>query len=159
LFLLSDSTGDLLVNFMMIAILPAIGEEFLFRGVLQRLFINWTRNAHVGILVSAFLFSFIHFQFYGFVPRFLLGLYFGYLMFWSASIWVPVAAHLINNGMAVLYYHFADKPAGETKLDTIGTTGNGNYLLYLSVFLTCVLIGMIYLNENKRGESTGRVIG
>lgn len=158
LFLMSNTAGDLLVNFLMIAILPAIGEEFLFRGVLQRLFIDWTKSHHMGILLSAFLFSFIHFQFYGFLPRLLLGMYFGYLMYWSASIWVPVAAHLINNGMAVFYYHFTDETTGKTALDTIGTGDNGNYLLYLSVFLTGVLIGMIYLNEKKRGDSTGSVI-
>ena len=75
----------------------------------------------MGIRITAFLFSFIHFQFYGFFPRFLLGLYFGYLLVWSGSIWVPVTAHFINNGLAVFYYHFAADPMGETSLDKIGT--------------------------------------
>ena len=152
LFLKSDSTTDLMVNFVMIAILPAIGEELLFRGVVQRLFTDWTRNQHVGVILSAFLFSFIHFQFYGFIPRLLLGLFFGYLLLWSGSIWVPIIGHLINNGLAVLYYHFAKGPVGETTMDTIGT-GSGNYLIYLSVFVTSLLIGMIYLHEKSNRES------
>jgi len=152
LFLASTSAMDLMINFMMIAILPAIGEEFLFRGVIQRLFTDWTKNEHIGILITAFLFSFIHFQFYGFIPRFMLGLFFGYLLFWSGSIWVPVAAHLINNGLAVFYYHFAADAMGETSLDTVGT-GDSNYLLYLSVFLTSLFIGMLFLHEKGRKES------
>lgn len=147
LFLESRSSGILTINFLIIAILPAIGEEFLFRGVIQRLLGEWTKNIHVGIFLAAFIFSFIHFQFYGFVPRLLLGLYFGYLMFWSGSIWVPVTAHLVNNGMAVIYYHFAEQPAGETILDTAGTE-TGSYLVYISAFLTCIVIGLIYMREN-----------
>lgn len=149
LFLESNSYGVLAVNFLMIAILPAIGEEFLFRGVLQKLFIDWTKNNHAGIILAAFIFSFIHFQFYGFIPRFLLGLYFGYLLIWSSSIWVPVAAHMINNGIAVVYYHFTTQPMGDTMMDKLGTEQGGHYALYLSVFLTSVIIGMIYLHERQ----------
>lgn len=149
LFLESNSYTDLAVNFLMIAILPALGEEFLFRGILQRLFIDWTKNNHVGVILAAFLFSFIHFQFYGFLPRFLLGLYFGYLLIWSSSIWVPVAGHLINNGIAVFYYHFATKPMGDTVMDKLGTEPGGHYALYLSVFLTALIVGLIYLHEKQ----------
>jgi uncharacterized protein len=150
LFLKSETITDLAVNFLMIAILPALGEEFLFRGVLQKLFICWTRNTHVGVILAAFTFSFIHFQFYGFVPRFLLGLYFGYLLVWSSSIWVPVTGHLINNGIAVIYYRYAVQPMGETAMDTIGTDQGENYILYISVFLTALTIGLIYQHERKR---------
>ncbi len=149
LFLQSNSYGDLAVNFLMIAILPAIGEEFLFRGILQKLFIDWTKSIHVGVILAAFIFSFIHFQFYGFIPRFLLGLYFGYLLVWSSSIWVPVAAHLINNGIAVVYYHFATQPMGDTMMDKLGTEQGGHYAFYLSVFFTSAIIGMIYLHERQ----------
>ena len=149
LFLVSDSYGDLAVNFLMIAILPALGEEFLFRGVLQKLFIDWTKNSHIGVILAAFLFSFIHFQFYGFIPRFLLGLYFGYLLLWSSSIWVPVIGHLINNGIAVIYYHFATKPMGDNVMDKIGTDKGVNYTLYLSIFLTSVILAIIYEHEKK----------
>lgn len=154
LFLESNTISVLLVNFLMIAILPAIGEEFLFRGVIQNLFSQWFKSGHMAIIVTAFIFSFIHFQFFGFLPRFLLGLYFGYLLLWSGSIWIPVIAHLINNGMAVLYYHFSAGGAeGSTTIENIGVSGNSHYLLFLSVFLTFVIIGMIYLRE--RDESAG----
>ncbi len=150
LFLKSETITDLAVNLLMIAILPAVGEEFLFRGVLQKLFISWTRNTHAGVILAAFTFSFIHFQFYGFIPRFLLGLYFGYLLVWSSSIWVPVTGHLINNGIAVVYYRYTLQPMGETAMDKIGTDPGGNYILYISVFLTALIIGLIYQHERKR---------
>ncbi len=150
LFLQSQSNTDLLINFLMIAILPAIGEEFLFRGLIQKLLGEWFKNSHMAIIITALLFSFIHFQFFGFVPRFMLGLYFGYLLFWSGSIWVPVIAHLINNGLAVLYYHFAGGHVGTTALDNIGTADNSHYLVYLSVFITSVIIGIIYMREKEK---------
>jgi membrane protease YdiL (CAAX protease family) len=146
LFLASNTYSSLMFNFAMIAILPALAEEFLFRGVLQRLMCDWTKNEHAGIIISAFIFSFIHFQFFGFLPRFMLGIYFGYLLLWSGSLWVPIAAHLINNGMAVIYYHFST----DNKLDTIGTSGDSNYMFYISVFITCTLIGLIYMHEKSR---------
>jgi uncharacterized protein len=152
LFLSGGGEATLAVNLLMIGILPAIGEEFLFRGLIQRLLIEWTKNRHVGIWIAAFLFSFIHFQFYGFIPRFLLGLYFGYLLVWSSSIWVPVTGHFINNGFAVFYYHFASKPMGETEMDKLGTQSANHYALYLSIILTSVLLTIIFLNEKGKKE-------
>lgn len=157
LFLESNSYTDLIVNFIMIAILPAIGEEILFRGLIQRLLIQWFRNSHAAIITTAFIFSFIHFQFFGFVPRFLLGLYFGYLLVWSGSIWLPVLAHLINNGLAVFYYHFAGDNAGNTTIENIGTADNSQYLLYVSIFFTAVIIGVIYLRERERSTANGNL--
>ncbi|HEX2394226.1 MAG TPA: CPBP family intramembrane glutamic endopeptidase [Bacteroidales bacterium] len=158
LFLETNSTSDLIVNLIMVAILPAIGEEFLFRGLIQRLLVQWFRNGHAAIITTAFLFSFIHFQFFGFVPRFLLGLYFGYLLVWSGSIWLPVLAHLINNGLAVFYYHYAGDNAGNTTIDNIGTSDNSQYLLYVSIFITSLIIGVIYLREKERSAANGNLL-
>jgi uncharacterized protein len=93
---------DLMYNIFLIAILPALGEEFIFRGILQQFLTRWFRNIHWAILITAIIFSAIHFQFYGFVPRLLLGFYFGYLFYWGKNIWVPVFAHFINNSIAVI---------------------------------------------------------
>lgn len=120
-FLNVHSIGGLLVNLIIIALLPAIGEEFMFRGILLKLFKEWTKNKHAAILISAFLFSAIHFQFYGFLPRFLLGVLFGYLFVWSKNIWVPVTVHFINNGLAVVLYYFMHGSEMYEKADTFGT--------------------------------------
>jgi uncharacterized protein len=153
LFLTGGDGFTLALNMFMIAVLPALGEEFLFRGVIQRLLTEWTRNKHVGIWMAAFIFSFIHFQFYGFLPRLLLGLYFGYLLVWTSSIWVPVTCHFINNGVAVLYYHFSTMPMGETNMDKLGTTKEYIYVLYLSIISTTLLLLFIYKREKEKKES------
>ena len=69
--------------------------------MLQPLFGQWFRNVHVSIWVVAAVFSALHMQFFGFIPRLVLGGLFGYLYFWSRTIWVPVLAHFINNLIAV----------------------------------------------------------
>jgi len=96
------SAGQLLIALLVIAVIPAIGEETLFRGILQRNLTYWSGNVHVGVWVAAALFSAIHVQFLGFFPRMLLGALFGYLYVWSGSLWVPILAHFINNGFTVL---------------------------------------------------------
>jgi uncharacterized protein len=150
LFLTGGDAFTLALNLFMIAVLPALGEEFLFRGLIQRLLTELSKNKHAGIWLAAFLFSFIHFQFYGFLPRFLLGLYFGYLLAWSSSIWVPVTGHFVNNGVAVLYYHFTTEPMGETTMDKLGTSKDTDFVLYISIIAAALLVGYTYLRERER---------
>ncbi|MHB1177620.1 MAG: CPBP family intramembrane glutamic endopeptidase [Daejeonella sp.] len=97
-----NSVGVLLVNLFMLAVIPAIGEEFIFRGCLQKIFARWTGNKHAAIWITAIIFSAIHIQFYGFIPRMLLGALFGYLLVWSGSLWIPMLAHFMNNSIAVV---------------------------------------------------------
>lgn len=98
--------GALLKNVLIIAIIPAVCEELVFRGVLQGQFAKVFKNVHVAIWVSAFIFSAIHLQFYGFIPRMLLGALLGYLLIWTGSIWAPILAHFTNNFMAILASYY-----------------------------------------------------
>ena len=102
-----QSLGGFATVFFIIAVLPAIGEEFTFRGWLQPAMQKATGNPHIAIWVTAFIWSAFHFQFFGFVPRMLLGAMFGYMMYWSNNLWVPIVAHFVNNGFSVilLYLH------------------------------------------------------
>ncbi len=102
-----NTVGQFLVAMVVIAVIPAIGEEVLFRGIVQRNISFWTGSVHVGIWAAAVLFSAIHVQFLGFFPRMLLGALFGYLYVWSGNLWVPILAHFVNNGFTVLmvYLH------------------------------------------------------
>ena len=96
------SSWDLIANLLVFAVLAGICEEFFFQGSLQPLLTNWTRNPHLGILLTALIFSALHFQFYGFIPRFLLGVYLGYLFYWSRSLWLPILAHVLHNALSIL---------------------------------------------------------
>ena len=96
------SSWDLIANILVFAVLAGICEEFFFQGALQPLLMNWTRNPHVGILLTALIFSALHFQFYGFIPRFLLGVYLGYLFYWSRSLWLPILAHVLHNALSIM---------------------------------------------------------
>jgi uncharacterized protein len=150
-FLNVETTGGLLFNLFMIAFLPAIGEELLFRGVIQRIFTSWTRNHHWGIWISAILFSALHIQFYGFVPRMLLGVLFGYLLVWSGSMWLPVVAHFFNNGFAVVAMYLVDKNVLNPAVEEIGATSGSQYAAILSLVLVFLLMFLIK-KENRGNE-------
>ena len=96
------SSWDLVCNILIFAVLAGICEEFFFQGALQPLLTNWSKNPHIGILLTALIFSALHFQFYGFIPRFLLGIYLGYLFYWSKSLWLPILAHVLHNALSLL---------------------------------------------------------
>lgn len=147
-FLGTPAWGSFLVNILMIAILPAVGEEFFFRGVLQRVFTEWFRNAHVAIIVTAFIFSAIHLQFYGFIPRFLLGMFLGYLFYWSGTLWLPVIMHFINNGMAVIVAFIAARGAANVSFETFGSSNN--YVVIIgSGIIVAGLTFFIYTKRNR----------
>lgn len=102
-----DSPMELVLNLLIIALVPAIGEELLFRGIFQKVLSSTLKNEHVAIWITAFLFSMMHMQFEGFIPRFLLGAILGYLFSWSRSLWLPIIAHFFFNGVQVLLKYLA----------------------------------------------------
>jgi membrane protease YdiL (CAAX protease family) len=136
--------SDLIFNLFLIAVLAGLGEELFFRGILQKMFGEW-RNAVLAIWLAAFIFSAIHLQFYGFFPRMLLGAFFGYLLFWSGNMWLPILAHTVNNGLAVLFYYLKFNGVQVPDLDTIGT-GNTFYLSGISFLVTVFYILKIRKN-------------
>lgn len=102
-----ESSTQLFVALIVIAVIPAVGEEVLFRGIIQRKLAKRRANVHLSIWLTAMVFSAIHIQFYGFVPRLLLGALFGYLYYWSGRLSVAIFAHFVNNGFTVwmMYLH------------------------------------------------------
>jgi uncharacterized protein len=144
--LAGSSFQHFLINLLIIAILPAIGEEFIFRGVLQKILVDWTKNSLVAILIASIIFSAFHMQFYGFIPRLLLGIYFGYIFYWSKSIWFAVWAHFLNNALAVSLHFLSLKnislfPAyfGEESISIVSFI-TGTILSALFVWITWIII-------------------
>ena len=148
-FLRMDSISDLMFNIVMIGVLPAIGEELIFRGVFQRLFAEWTKNIHWGIVIAAILFSAMHMQFYGFLPRLMLGILLGYLFYWSGSIWVPILGHFVNNATAVIvYYFYADEMSKE--VENFGAAEGSFIYLIIGLAFIIPLLYLFYKNYNKQ---------
>ena len=121
-FTSTQSAIGLLVNVLMIGVIASVGEELIFRGLLQRLLHEMIRNIHVAVLITAIIFSAFHFQFFSFLPRFILGIILGYLMFYGRSIWYPILAHFVNNSMGVIYYYFYARGSTDDMLEEIGTS-------------------------------------
>ena len=152
IFLDMKTPGDLFFNLFMIALLPAIGEELVFRGVVQKIFHQWSRNAHVAVWTTAILFSAMHMQFYGFMPRMLLGAMLGYMLVLSGRLWLPILAHFINNAGAVVLTYLFQHNLSSLNPDEVGTgsdfTGAG-----VSLALTVLLFVILYRRERTNRES------
>lgn len=119
-----DTIGGLLANLLIIALIPAVGEELTFRGVLQQSLTRGIKNPHVAILLSAAIFSFIHFQFYGFLPRMFLGILLGYMFYITGSLWTSILMHFLNNGTAVVLYYLNHKGIIDVDVDHFGQMQN-----------------------------------
>jgi uncharacterized protein len=144
-FLEVDTWKGLLFNILMVAILPSIGEEMAFRGVIQKQLIKLTKNRHVGIMLASVIFSAVHFQFYGFLPRLVLGLFLGYLFWWTQNLWYPILAHFINNGLAVIfYYHVNQRGPAEFDLEHLGGTMDTFIYAFISLGATASLLYLFY---------------
>jgi uncharacterized protein len=108
-FLKINKPIDIAINVFIIAFLPAVCEEIFFRGALQRIIINLTRNPWIGIVVTGILFSAMHMQFLGFLPRVFLGIILGALYWFSGSLWTSIIPHFVNNAVQVIIASYAPK--------------------------------------------------
>lgn len=142
-FLRTNNTGALLLNLFMVGIIPGIGEELMFRGVIQRIFTDWTKNIHWGVIIASILFSAMHLQFYGFFPRFLLGMFLGYLFVWSGSLWIPILVHFIYNSFGVVLYYLYE--SGYISIDpgSVQTDSISVFTVIVSILLVGSLIFLI----------------
>lgn len=147
-FLQMDGSDDLIYNLLLIAVLPAIGEELIFRGIIQRSINENSKNYHWGVWISAILFSALHMQFYGFIPRLFLGAFFGYLFVWARTLWAPIFAHLLNNGAAVILTYIYGTETIEKEFDQLGTTED-TYWYGISAVFIFVLLLFFFLKRQK----------
>ena len=150
-FLKMENTSDLLFNLFLIAFIPAIGEEMVFRGVLQKKLHFMLQSPHLAIFVSSFIFSAIHMQFFGFLPRFILGIILGYLFYYSKNLWMPIIAHFINNALAVLIMYSAFANKLNTDISEIEKT-DINFLQASISFVVVMLFIYLFKKINSREE-------
>jgi uncharacterized protein len=140
--------SQLIVAMVVVAVLAGISEELIFRGVLQNITLRAFGNPHVAIWFAAFVFSFIHLQFYGFFPRMLLGALFGYLYYWTKNIWVPMFAHFVNNGFTLLMAYLYSTKAVEVNIED--TKSVPLSMAVGSLLLTALILRWFYQKFNDR---------
>jgi len=151
-FLNHQTFYDLILNLIMIALVAAVAEELFFRGVLQKILIKMTKNVHVGIWLTGAIFSAIHLQFYGFLPRMLMGVYLGYLLVWSGSLWVTIFAHFINNGTAVIFSYLEERKTITDSVEKVGTQAGDYWYIITSTLLVTLLLIAIYKLSGRKNE-------
>lgn len=154
LMLGNGTMADLILGLLTVGVLAGLSEELFFRGALQRLLMTRPMNPHAAIWITAVVFSAFHMQVFGFVPRMLLGALFGYMTFWSRSVWPAVAAHIFNNSLAVTIYWLEARgtlPAGSDEF------GAGSPIwLPVSVVLTAVIMAVAARGRVNRTACDGR---
>lgn len=149
-FMQADNVWVMMINMGLMAVLPALAEEMSFRGVLQQLLGG---RRHVAIWLTAVIFSAIHMQFYGFLPRMLMGALFGYVFVWTGSLWVPIVMHFVNNGMAVLVYYILSNKGVSIDTNYADTLGAGTtwWLGIISLLTVGILLRVLYLRITSQG--------
>lgn len=143
-----DSIGSLLMNVLIIGIIPGIGEELIFRGIIQKSLYKYVANPYVAILLASILFSALHFQFEGFLPRVILGMILGLIYFWSGSLWPNIAAHAFNNGIQVVMTYFNPK-----MIDSSPEDMHVEWYVLLGSLALSFLVGIWFYNKKKEQDT------
>jgi membrane protease YdiL (CAAX protease family) len=153
LLITSNTFWVMMLNLLMIALLPAIGEELIFRGVFQKIFYKLFKSGHLAIWFTAFIFSALHLQFFGFVPRFILGLVFGYLFFWSGTLWLPVISHFVNNAFPVVLAYLQ----GPEKLNAPVDVPLWKQAIVLPLPVIISLVLLLYFRNKSKNDGGSKV--
>ena len=146
----TDSIAELLISILVIGVIAGVGEELVFRGIIQRKLIRGLKNHHLAIWISAIIFSAIHFQFYGFFPRVILGALFGYLYVWTGNIWIPISAHTFNNTIAVLLFHFIHKGKISPEMEKMESIPFG-WVAFSSII--CVILMFQFYTQQRKTDN------
>jgi len=154
LFMSTSDVSGLLVNLFMMAVIPAIGEELAFRGILQRLLQNLFRRPWIAILLSAVIFSAFHLQFYGFLPRLFLGLILGYTFYRTGRLWVPILIHFVNNAMAVTVYWLCARGTLTIAPEQFGNFNDKPLVIVIAIITMTAALMLLNMSSKKLPETT-----
>lgn len=145
ILLSGSSIGILILNLVALALIPAIGEEFFFRGILFRIFENWTGKPHLAVWLTSILFAIIHFQVFKIIPMAILAAIFGYLLFFTRSLWLGIILHFVNNATVVLAYALKERGMSYAWLEADFTFST----LVLCISTVLAAASFYYLFRNK----------
>lgn len=134
-----DGPGDLLLTVGSVGLLTGLCEEIFFRGAFQGILLSGKHRRHLSVWVAAAVFSLLHFQFFGFIPRMLLGAFFGYMYLWSGSLWLAVIGHALNNSTVVVATYLLQHGVLSADVSQVGATSADWMLIAGSVAMTAFL--------------------
>lgn len=138
--LAANSFAEMLVGILVIGVVTGFSEELLFRGALQTVFVESGVGRVIAVWGAALIFSAIHFQFFGFLPRMLMGAFFGFLLVWTGSIWPGVFAHALNNSIVVFSTWFYGNPESELSLIGVPSEGDIPWAAVFSLAATSIFL-------------------
>ena len=147
--LLMGGTGvkDLIFSILLIGVLTGISEELFFRGALQGLFASTKLNKHLAVWITAIIFSAMHFEVYGLLPRMLLGAFFGYLLWWTGSLWIPIFAHALNNSVVCVMTWISRRSEEAEEIETAISDHTASDWVTIVLSLAVTLVGMYMLHK------------
>lgn len=148
-----DSIMSLIVSILIVGVLAGFSEEIFYRGAFQRLLTTGRVNHHLAVWIVALIFSASHLQFYGFFPRLLLGAYFGYVLYWTRCLWIPVILHIFNNSVYVVgNYCSRDTQTTTSDINNFGAQ-NIFWILFSIVMVTICIITIRRLGLKKLSDA------
>lgn len=154
LFLKMDRPSDLFINLLVMALLPAIGEELFFRGALQKTLSRLTHRAGLAIVITSLVFALLHGTYLKIIPIFALGLMLGVVYHVTRNLWYTVIIHFINNAFAVLAVYYADRSATLKRL----ADSNFTVTTAMAIISLTIGIGIIFLMKKKSDEVLPKVV-
>ena len=154
LFLSGETLPDLFLNLLIIAAAAAFVEEVFFRGALQQLIEKWSRNGHLAVWTAAFIFSAVHLQFYGFLPRLMMGAVLGYLFLYSRNLWIPMLYHFVNNAVVVVITYFWGESNFLEQLEDKPLTWVSFVVMMVSGLLTCFVFSQYKAQVNVEDDDS-----
>lgn len=153
LLLSGASIWDYLGNLLFVGVFAAVAEEFFFRGVMQQLLVKLFKNKHMGVWITAFIFSLMHLQFYGFLPRVILGVLLGYLFVFSKNLWIPIFIHFLNNALVVTLNFFFKENTTYQYIENLPITPTFLIIGLISLGLSVYLFRLYQTKTDNRVES------
>lgn len=148
LLLSGESFTDYIANILFVGVAAAVAEEVFFRGVLQQLLEKLLKNKSAGVWAAALIFSAMHLQFYGFLPRLILGVLLGYLYLWTKNLWIPILVHFLNNALVITFSFFFKESAFYQSLENPTITFNFIIAGLLSLIMTISLLWMFKIKTS-----------
>lgn len=148
------SIENLLAGIFIIGILTGLSEELFFRGMLQKILVNRPMNIHLAIWTTAIIFSAVHLQFYGFIPRLLHGAFFGYLAWMGNSLWLPIIAHALNNSLVVISQWLINNNYISSDINKIGVGDTNSDFIIVSISIIITTLSIILLRHNQHINQT-----